>query len=328
MTAIIIGFTPFHLLPMRELIAVLEGDLYVFHPMAGELRGSDEGCAPVFLGECDSPRSSRWGHYFCARREIDRLMDRGDPIDLYVPHPFNPLSNHAFFREGPIRRFIYQDGILNYYDAATPLASVSVRLRQRIKGAVIGARYRMYAGHLSGIDSLSIAGGLFTHPGLVVSAEKFPLLRPLTFRSNHRTAVASAEGDVLFLDQPVELIVGDERARELRHRTVEYIDTLGARVLYKPHYAQGRETSLSPRWVPLAPELSALPAEWVLDRIRVAHVVSFCTSALANIAMSEKAITCHATAANLVPVSVNGRWTTLAEVLSGLGVQVVELLHP
>lgn len=327
MTAVIIGFTPFHLLPMRELIATLEGDLHVFHPMASELRGSPEGRPPAFLGGCDAPQGSRWGCYWRARREFDRMMKRGEQVDLYLPHPFNPLSNSAFFREGPIRRFIYQDGILNYYDAAAPLASFSKRLRQRAKAAAIGTRYRMYGGHLSGIDSRPVAGGLFTHPDLVVSSDKFPVLRRLVFRSDHRTDAVAADGDVLFLDQPVELIVGAECARELRRRTVEYVNSLGSRVLYKPHYAQGRESSFDPRWVRLAPELSALPAEWALARIRVSHVVSFCTSALANIAMSDSAITCHATAADLIPVSVNGRRTTLAEVLSGLGVKMVELLH-
>ena len=328
MKAIVIGFTPFHLLPLRELITALEDDLHVFHPMAGELRGSAEGRSVVFLGECDSSQGSRWKRYFCARREIDRMMKRGEQVDLYLPHPFNPLSNHAFFHAGSNRRFIYQDGILNYYDAAVPLASFSARIRQRAKAALIGARYRMYVGHLSGIDSRPVAGGFFAHPDRIVSAEKFPALRRLAFRSDRRAADLAAEGDVLFLDQPVELIVGIERARELRRRTVEYIDSLGARVLYKPHYAQGREKSLRPHWVSLAAELSALPAEWALARIRIAHVVSFCTSALANIAMIDSAINCHATAANLIPVSVNGRRTTLAEVLSGLGVKVVELLHP
>lgn len=327
MTAIIIGFTPFHLLPMRELIATLEGELHVFHPMASELRDSTEGRPPVFLGGCDSSRGSRWSCYFRARREIDRMMGRGEQVDLYLPHPFNPLSNHAFFHGGPIRRFIYQDGILNYYDAPTPLASFSARLRQRVKGAVIDTRYCMYGGHLSGIDSRPVAGGFFTHPDRIVSAEKFPVLRKLAFRGGQPKASVAAEGDVLFLDQPVELIVGVERGRKLRRRTDEYVNTLGGRVLYKPHYAQGRERSLGSRWMPIAPELCALPAEWALARIEVTHVVSFCTSALANIAMGHSALNCHATAANLVPVSVNGRGTTLAEVLSGLGVTVVELLH-
>lgn len=325
MTAIIIGFTPFHLLPMRELIAILEGDLHAFHPMASELRDSVGGRSLAFLGGCGSPQKSRWRCYVQARREIDRMIASGEQVDLYLPHPFNPLSNHAFFHEGPIRRFIYQDGILNYYDAVTPLSSLRSRMQQRLKSAVIGARYRMYGGHLSGIDGRPVAGGFFTHPDLVVSADKFPVLRKLALSGGRRTTDPAAEGDVLFLDQPVELIVGTERARELRRRTVEYVNSLGGRVLYKPHYAQGRTFSRDPNWSPLAPEVSSLPAEWAVARLHVSKVISFCTSALANIALGNSAIACYATAAKLVSVSVDGRPSNLGEVLSSLGVAVVDL---
>lgn len=327
MNAIIIGFTPFHLLPMRELLATVEGDLHVFHPMADELRALAQERKVIFLGGCDSSSHSRWARYFRARREIDGLMNRGEQVDLYLPHPFNPLSNHAFFHAGPSRRFIYQDGILNYYDAVTPLASFASRLRQRAKAAVIGVRYRMYRGHLSGIDCRQVAGGYFTHPDRIVSADKFPLLRRIEFRREGGSREAASAGDVLFLDQPVELIVGEARARELRRRTIEYTNSLGGLVFYKPHYAQGRVSSFDRSWTPLAADLSALPAEWVVARMKLAHVVSYCTSALANIALGDSAIACHATAANLIRVSVEGRPTTLAEVLSGLGVSVVELLQ-
>lgn len=328
MNAVIIGFTPFHLLPMRELMATVEGDLHVFHPMADQIRVLAPQRRPTFLGRCDSSHRSRWVRYFQARRDIDRLMARDEQADLYIPHPFNPLSNYAFFRPEPNRRFIYQDGILNYYDAATPLSSISKRLRQRAKAAALGVRFRMYDGHLSGVDCRPVAGGFFTHPDRVVAAEKFPVLRRLDFKHEPQPREALARHDVLFLDQPVESLVGTERARDLRRRTIEYTNALGGRVFYKPHYTQGRVTSFDHGWLPIAPELSALPAEWALARMNVAHVVSFCTSALANIAASDSAVTCHATAANMIRVSVNGRCTTLGEVLSGLDVKVVEFMQP
>ena len=326
MNAILIGFTPFHLLPIRELMATVEGDLHVFHPMANEIRALGAGRTLKFLGGCDSSRRSRWSRYFHARREIDRLMDRGEQVDLYIPHPFNPLSNYAFFRAGG-RRFIYQDGILNYYDAAAPLASLSSRMRQRAKAGTLGVRFRMYGGHLTGIDCRPVAGGFFTHPDRIVAAEKIPMLRRLDFTREARAHEDAAGHDVLFLDQPLESIVDAERAHELRRRTVEYTNSLGGRVFYKPHYAQGRMNSLDQGWLPVGPELSALPAEWAVARMNVAHVVSFCTSALANIAAGDSTIACHATAANLIAVSVNGRPTTLAEVLSGLGVEALELIR-
>ena len=253
-------------------------------------------------------------------------MSRGKQVDLYIPHPFNPLSNYAFFHAGASRRFIYQDGILNYYDATTPLVSLSSRMRQRVKAGALGARFHMYGGHLSGIDCRPVAGGFFTHPDRIVSAEKFPMLQRLDFKRAVQSRAAAAGRNVLFLDQPVELLIGAEPARELRRRTLEYTNALGGQVFYKPHYAQGRTASFDQHWLPIAPELSALPAEWVVDRLKVAHVVSFCTSALVNIATSDTAIACHATAANLVRVSVDGNPTNLGEIFSGLGVNVADLL--
>ena len=249
MNAIIIGFTPFHLLPMRELIDVVEGDLHVFHPTADKLHVAASERKVAFLGGCESPAGSRWSKYFRARRAVDRLMRRGEQVDLYVPHPFNPLSNYAFFHAGSSRRLIYQDGILNYYDAAAQLNSFSGRMRQRAKSAALGVPYHMYGGHLSGIDCRPVAGGYFTHPDRVVSSEKFSSLRRFEFRREGDGR--EAHHDVLFLDQPLESIVGVERAQELRHHTLEYANALGSRVYYKPHYAQGHVTSFDRSWIPL-----------------------------------------------------------------------------
>lgn len=323
--SIVIGFTPFHLIPMRELMAHAEGDVHVFHPMASLLAALPRERRVTFLGQCDAQEQSRWRRYFSARSEIHEIMRSGRHVDLYLPHPFNPLANYAFFHPGSCDRFIYQDGILNYYDAATPLSDVRSRLRQRGKGLAVGAWYRMYGGHLSGIDALPVAGGFFTHPDRIVGAAKFPMLRRLDFHHEIKRARSATRRDTLFLDQPIESVVGAELAHGLRQRTVEYVNSLGGRVLYKPHYAQGRTVSRDPGWVPLDPALITLPAERAVAGLDVANVVSFCTSALANIAMINSMIECHATAARLVSVSVDGRRTDLGEVLSGLGVRIVDL---
>lgn len=324
--AIIVGFTPFHLIPMRELVSAVKGDVHVFHPMMAAMAGAFPRGLPIsFLGNCDSQTRSRWRKYFSARREIDRMMRSGRHVDLYLPHPFNPLANYAFFHTGNCDRFIYQDGILNYYDARTPLSNVANRMRQRGKGLAVGARYQMYEGHLSGIDAAPVVGGFFTHPDRIVGRAKFSAIRRLEFRRGVDAEQAGARHDTLFLDQPVELVVGPDRAPELRRRTVEYVNSLGGRVLYKPHYAQGRTLSRDPGWIPLAPDLISLPAEWAVARLNVANVVSFCTSALVNIAMTHNAIACYATAARLIPVSIDGRSTDLGEVLSGLGVKLINV---
>ena len=54
-------------------------------------------------------------------------------------------------------------------------------------------------------------------------------------------------------------------------------------------------------------------------------MVSFCSSALANIALEQPDVACYATAADCVEVSRNGQRTTLAAVLSDLGVKTAIL---
>ncbi len=150
-------------------------------------------------------------------------------------------------------------------------------------------------------------------------------MQKLDFRHEAGASEATRSRDTLFLDQAIESAVGAARAQTIRRRTAEYVNALGGRVFYKPHYAQGRVATRDRSWTPLDPTLNALPAEWVVARMGFANVVSFFTSALVNIAMGSGTTTCHATAAGVVPVSVDGRATNLGEVLSGLGVTVVDL---
>lgn len=326
--SIIVGFTPFHLLPMIEVLQAMEGDAYFFHPSADDPRIGAAGRCPVFLGMCDDPHRRRIEKYFRAGRDIDKITKRYGEVDVYVPHPFNPLSNRAFFHPRASGRFIYQDGLLNYYDALSPLSSFIPRARQIAKAAAAGLPYQAYAGHLSGVDSRTISGGFFTHPGRIVRAGRFPMLRQLHFGRGNVGNRPAADGGTLFLDQPIEEVVDAGVARELRRQTLDYVNRLGGRVYYKPHYSQKDARCFDAAWRPVGRELGALPAEWVAPKLGVANVVSFFTSALANVAMSNDAVTCHATAAHAVPISIDGRRTSLAELLSGFGVRTVDLLPP
>ncbi|UGB46563.1 hypothetical protein LQ772_04495 [Frateuria edaphi] len=321
--SVLVGFTPFHLLPMREVLPRIEGDTYVFHP---DLRGTRtwfrEGTVR-FLGRCDEPSRQRLAKYFLAGRDIDRLAKKHGKVDVYVPHPYNPLSNHAFFHPRAGDRYVYQDGLLNYYDAMSPLGSWRTRFERKAKAMFAGLRYRTYTGHLSGIESQTISGGFFSHPDRIVMADRFPVLTRIGFQQA-RPSSGKADG-TLFLDQPIEEVVGAELAADLRRKTVAYVNALGGSVYYKPHYAQKLERSLHPAWRVVDADLAAEPAETVVPRLGVSNVVSFFTSALANIAVSCDGVICHATAAHLVPIRVDGRPSTLAELLSAFGVKAVEL---
>lgn len=319
--SILIGFTPFHLLPMLELVGEAQGEVHLFHPDLRDEVARALGPQVSFLGACDASRWPRVLRYSRAGREIDRILRDYDDVALYAPHPFNPLANYALFHPRAGRRYIYQDGILNYYDARSPLDAWKWRLRQKAKAALAGMPYTAYRGHLSGVDALPIAGGYFTHPDMIARAARFPLVKRL-----HLAAAASqgqsVQGGVLFLDQPIEQVVGGEKAAFLRMRTFAYVERLGGDVIYKPHYTQ-KGAAPPAGWQTLDKALAALPAEEVAARLGVSQVVSYFTSALANILMTHPQIACHATAADAVPITIDGRSSTLAELFEGFGVRVV-----
>jgi hypothetical protein len=159
-----------------------------------------------------------------------------------------------------------------------------------------------------------------------VGADKFGSLRRLDLYDKAADRGERGRDGVLFLDQPIDGALGVARAEEVRKRSIEYINSLGDRVFYKPHYTRMRARPGNPTWLQLERGMRMLPAEEVAAELQVAHVVSYCSSALVNIALSGTAIQCHATAAKLFPVTVDGRPTDLGEVLSGLGVDVVDVL--
>lgn len=329
-TSIIIGFTPFHLIAIRELVSMIGGAIYISHPRADRLGDIRAQANVRFLGHCEIRHRVRWAKTFFARRDMEALMRRAESVDVYLPHAFNPLANHAFFHHGVCHRHIYQDGILNYYDAMIPLRSTAAWVRQYAKGLAVGVRFRAYTGHITGIDAAPITGGFFTHPDRIVRRARFETLRHIDLGRVNMDGVAKpVRRGVLFLDQPTDRLFGRPRARELRKRTIDYTNALGGPIFYKPHYTQSR-ASISrgnSAWIALDHALCALPAETVVTLLDVAHVVSFCSSALVNIGLSHSDIRCHATAATAIRVTADGRPTDLGEVLGGLGVNVVSLLE-
>lgn len=326
-TSIVIGFTPFHMIPIMELMQSLLGDVFVFHPMFDAFPSASFGGSGRFLGACHKGNAARLRKYARAGREIKNLMrSEGNAcnVDIYVPHPFNPLSNYAFFLSKHSEKYIYQDGILNYYDALSPLDSRSCLLKQKAKAAVLGLPYREYAGHLSGIDAAEIAGGFFTHPEKVVHASRFHRINKLYLPSASAESSTENRSGTLFLDQAIEASVGKSVAGKLRLRTMDFVNGLEGPVFYKPHYAQKTELPLDPHWEVLDRHSQSLPAELLVEQLSIKSVVSFCSSALANIALNHTDIDCYATAADIIHVSIDGRPTTLAEVLSDLGVKIID----
>jgi|GEM_PF-2787967 len=316
------------MIPMMELTQSVLGDVFLFHPMLDISRLSGFGGNPRFLGACNRQSAGRLWKYARAGREIKDLVQsagKSCDVDIYVPHPFNPLSNYAFFLSERSGKYIYQDGILNYYDATSPLDSRSCLLRQKAKAAIIGLPYRAYAGHLSGIDTTAIAGGFFTHPERIVHTNRFNSIQKLHLHPGPAGSSAESQSGTLFLDQSIEESIGNPAASALRLHTISFVNGLGGPVVYKPHYAQKTKSPPDPSWQALDSHSRSLPAELLVAKLGIKSVVSFYSSALANIALNYSDINCYATAAVAIPVSIDGRSTTLAEVLSGFGVKIADM---
>lgn len=316
------------MIPMMELTQSVPGEVFLFHPMLDISHLSGFSGNPRFLGACNRQGAGRLWKYARAGREIKDLVQsagKSCDVDIYVPHPFNPLSNYAFFLSERSGKYIYQDGVLNYYDATSPLDSRSCLLKQKAKAAVIGLPYRAYAGHLSGIDTTAIAGGFFTHPERIVHADRFNSIQKLHLHPGPADSSAESQSGTLFLDQSIEESIGNPAAGALRLHTINFVNGLRGPVFYKPHYAQKTKSPPDPAWQTLDSHLRSLPAELLVAQLGIKSVVSFYSSALANIALNYSDINCYATAAVAIPVSIDGRSTTLAEVLSGFGVKIADM---
>jgi hypothetical protein len=243
-----------------------------------------------------------------------------------VPHPFNPLSNFACFAPGANDLRIYQDGILNYYDAANPFGRAFVLARRRLLALGALLPYRPYGGHLSGIEARAVSTGYFTHPEHVVLKERFSRVAPLKFDVSLASINQESEDRTvtLFLDQPIERFVPAEKVEPLRRLAREVVGSMGWPVLYKPHFTQREPFGLDPGWKVASDDEIALPAEEIPAIRSVGAVVSFCSSALANIRLLQPKVRCIAVGAAFVPVQIDGEGKTMADLLSKLGVETIE----
>jgi hypothetical protein len=323
---VLVGFTPTHLIPMLEIARSLPAPVQFFHPEAQRIATAARG-GLEFLGGCEHPSRSRWQKYAGAATRLRRILRRGESAVVCVPHPFNPLSNLAFFAPGVEEIRIYQDGILNYYDAPNPFGRAQVLLGRSFRAALIGVPYRAYAGHLSGIEARRITAGYFTHPERIVLSGMFDRLHRLDFgkvKAIEVTENVGTEPVTLFLDQPVEALMPRPLAKVLRERAFDFAESLGHRVLYKPHYVQHPPWPARPGWILASAEERFLPAEELLYKRPVASIVSFWSSALASIAFLHPKVECVAVGAASIPLKIDGRATTMADLLSGFGVRTID----
>lgn len=320
---VLIGFTPFHLIPMAEIARQLSGQVIMFHP--------DSHLLPHEIISMPNVRvigrgRSKIQKYMSGARQLRKIFSTERNVEVYAPHPYNPLSNYALLSCNPRKKNIFQDGLLNYYDAERIFTRREL-LGRRAISSLLGLPYRKFSGHLSGIEQFSANAGYFTHPDKIVLKHLFDQINELKMLTAAPVAPSFVGGQpvTLFLDQPIELTLDGDRSSRVRSWAQDFANSLGLPVIYKSHHDQGAANSWTPGWQKLSRKMTGMPVELLVGNLNVANVVGFFSSALVNLSNSATNINCYAIGANCAQVSVNGNMTTLSRLMNDLGVHSIDV---
>ena len=179
---IFIGFTPLHAKNAASIIDGVSGEVCCFFtkewPKTSKMyKRLGFNISSIFI--------LRWAAYvsnfILFTFKVKKLLKSGGNVNLYVPHPANIFSNYLFFCKEVSAVNLYEDGLLNYYDAPSGLARVNLALR--ILARLLSFPYKDYTGHLAGFDARKVTGVFLTRPDLAVGLDKFFLSRKLNTRN-------------------------------------------------------------------------------------------------------------------------------------------------
>jgi len=262
--------------------------------------------------------------FLMAGLQIRYLLYRYQDVAICLPHPDHLLGNFLFFHPRVSRRFIYEDGLLNYYDAV-PSKKVRKRMRARHRfGWLFGLPYRLYTGLLSGVDEQFYDGAFLCFPAKAVKKDRLGELIEIVRYKNDKEC-ANLNDTVLFLDQDIETLVSPEAATALRRAMTNLLADLNGTVIYKPHYDITEQTVQLSSYEALPGGMCAQPAELLITQLRPKAVVSFVSSALINIKSICPEIRCISVGSNEVQVFIECEETSLDTLFESFGVEVVSV---
>lgn len=311
--SIIVGFTPYHAYAAKQILETLDGNIYcAFTKTWPRIDTAYTRIGPPAAWQIPGRSILTFFHFAVILRS---LIARGYALDVYMPHPGHIFSNYLFFASIPGKRlFIYEDGLLNYYDADSKNSFVGKA--KRLLAHLGGLRYRDYTGHLAGYDAGNYDGAFLSMPDKAVRKDRLGTLHRLNFETY---APVLQRNTILFLDQDVSSRMSPEE-RELCIATMfsaypanEYI------YHYKRHHDY--TSQLAGAMQALAPELQSLPAEMLIEKLRPSHVISFFSSALINIKNGWPEVECVSLAAAKILITRNGEPSSLREICQDAGVK-------
>lgn len=304
--SIFIGFTPYHAYAASRIIAQLDGRIYCAFTKSWPV--TDKKYVRIGLPARWSFPGAAALSFLCFAIFVRGLFARGSEFDVYMPHPGHILSNYLFFVPAPQKKiYLYEDGLLNYYDAV--VVNSFVGKTKRFLAYIGGLRYRDYAGHLAGYDAGRYDGAFLTMPDQAVRKDRLGALHRLEYEIRK---IPLNSKTILFLDQDVSSRVSHETRQACVATMLEHFPPDVYAYYYKPHHDHGSRFVESMQC--LVPELRALPAEMLIDQLRPSHAISFFSSALMNIKTCWPEIECVSLAALYVPVTRDGKSCSLRDI--------------
>jgi hypothetical protein len=295
--SIVIGFTPYHAYASRQIIDSLEGEVYCCF---SKLWPETQRRYKRSFGTGGGGKLSNFIMFFIFSFKVKWYLLTKKDIDVYMPHPANIFTNYLFFLQRNSKRcFIYEDGLLNYYDAELGYEPVS--LAKRVFALFCLHPYKKYSGHLAGYDAGSYDGAFLSMPDLAVRKESLGRLCRLEFAA---PKLNYDEKIILFLDQNTNgRMTKSERAQCLEKMYLQY-PPAEYKYYYKPHHDFNE--GVIPAMTKLDAESAEIPAEMLVTTLRPKRVMSFYSSALINIKRCHSEIESISIAGNKVDLIVSG----------------------
>jgi hypothetical protein len=313
--SLFVGFTPYHSFFAKNIIDDCDGEVWCLFTK-GWPKTKKRGYRKLGFFIV----SNKWKYnvsyvlsmiYFSIK--VRMLLRSRNKIDVYVPHPDNIFSNFLFFSKKINNLNIYEDGILNYYDA--DVSCKSRRATLSLLGRLLGIPYYSYSGHLAGYDAKKVDKLYVSNPENVVQKRKIGQLVEVNIDV---TPLACLKERILFLDQNTAPVLEDVKRRELLNSMMAVYSADTWKYFYKGHHEFSRPIS---GMESIKKNLSGLPAEEVVVHVKPQVVVSFYSSALINIKKLYPNVECVHLAGDSLLVNIDNCESRVSEILEACGVR-------
>lgn len=214
-------------------------------------------------------------------KKIARKWKNKD-IVLFLSHPLQVIANNLLFSENVKKAYLFEEGVLNYYDARVEGVHAQMMQRNLWLSRFARLKYTTYDGPLAGTDVREFDG--------VFAFDKSNLV---TIPSNNNVYELRAKVEIIdtpgsgvvILDQPLNEIVEPEVEKRVWRELIRYvIDTHEVNIYYKKHpRSLDRFDELRTIFKDIKEITSNEPVELTLRNLNVKFAVSFISSALLNI---------------------------------------------